>query len=189
MHRSWRVPIQRCSAAAGILWLVGCSPKAERSGANAGSTSGPLTDAAAPLDDAAARSAEYRVGLGAVKRVTLADGKFYDSTSHLSVTLLQTLPGDLDGDQAEDAVVLLGSSAGASGTFSHLVPVLNRGGQAVPGAATLLGDRILLQAISLADRIVTVEMITQGPRDPMCCPTQPVRQRYRLERDSLVMLP
>jgi len=169
------------------LWAPACSPRPDQPGTGAGSTAAPPADGVA-LDDAAIRNAEYHIDFGAVKRVTLVDGRFYDPANHVSVTLMQTLPGDLNGDRAEDAVVLIGSSAGASGSFTHLVPVLNRGGRAVTGTATLLGDRIQLQAVSLGDRTVVIEMVTQGPRDPMCCPTQQVRQSYRLQGDSLAIL-
>jgi hypothetical protein len=170
-----------------VLALLGsaCAPRPDQSPGTDGYGSAGGT---AGLADSVIRNAEYRIEFGSVKRVRLANGRFDDPENHVSAILLQTLPGDLDGDDAEDAVVLIGSSGSASGSLTHIVPVLNRG-RAVTGAATLLGDRIQLQAISLGDRTVVIEMITQGPKDPMCCPTQHVRQSYRLQGDSLAILP
>src|SRR6266571_4941842 len=52
--------------------------------------------------------------------------------------------GDLDGNLAPDAAVVLVSSGGGSGTFVELAAVRNESGAAHPVATVLLGDRILL---------------------------------------------
>jgi hypothetical protein len=36
----------------------------------------------------------------------------------------------------------------------------------------LLGDRIQINALSIENNKIVVDMITHGPEDPMCCPTQ-----------------
>ena len=182
------MPSPGCSLGSILVLTVlasGCTPRPDQSPGT--DESGPA-EGLAGLADSTIRNAEYRIEFGSVKRVRLANGRFDDPENHVSAILLQSLPGDLDGDGAEDAVVLIGSSGSASGSFTHIVPVLNRR-RPVTGAATLLGDRIQLQAISLGDRTVVIEMITQGPKDPMCCPTQHVRQSYRLQGDSLAILP
>lgn len=170
-----------------LLTVLGssCTPRPDQS---PGSDESGSLGTPPRMADSALRNAEYRIAFGSVKRVRLVNGRFDDPENHVSAILLQSLPGDLDGDGAEDAVVLIGSSGSASGSFTRMVPVLNRR-RVQTGAATLLGDRIQLQAISLGDRTVVIEMITQGPRDPMCCPTLHVRQTYRLQGDSLAILP
>jgi len=80
--------------------------------------------------------------------------------------------GDLDGDGVDDAVVVLVSSGGGSGVFYSLVAVMQRNGRLETPAVRSLGDRIKINEINIRNDIVTVDMITQGPNDPLCCPTE-----------------
>jgi hypothetical protein len=71
--------------------------------------------------------------------------------------------------------------------FFDLVPVLNRGGHALPLSPTLLGDRVEIEFVEIAsDGSVSVQMIKHGPNDPQCCPRLDVIQNYRLEGEQLV---
>lgn len=94
--------------------------------------------------------------------------------------------GDLNGDGQPDAVVFLVSNSGGSGTFTYLAIVAADGEKPVNLATTLLGDRVQVQSVELDDDQITVQMLTQGPDDPMCCPTQQVTKVFRLEGDQLV---
>jgi hypothetical protein len=87
--------------------------------------------------------------------------------------------GDLDGDGVDDAVVVLVSSGGGSGIFYQLVAVTQRNGIVETPAVKSLGDRIMINQINITNRIVTVDMITHGPHDPSCCPTE--RQVLKLK--------
>ena len=82
--------------------------------------------------------------------------------------------GDLDGDGVADAVALLAANTGGSGTFEYAVAMLDRGGQPVQAGYELLGDRVIVNHITIANRQITVDMIASGPNDPLCCPTQHV---------------
>jgi heat shock protein HslJ len=92
--------------------------------------------------------------------------------------------GQLDGQEA--AAVILVTDPGGSGTFYDLAAVVEQDGQPVNIATTLLGDRAQIQALSIAGNEIVVEMITHGPDDPMCCPTQQVVQTYALQGEELV---
>lgn len=89
--------------------------------------------------------------------------------------------GDLNGDQVEDAAVLLAVNSGGSGQFTYLVPVLDVGGEAQPLTPVLLGDRIRMNRLEISGGIVMTNLMTQGPNDPLCCPTQEVTWRYALQ--------
>jgi hypothetical protein len=55
-------------------------------------------------------------------------------------------------------------------------------------ANTDLGDRVQINSLVIEEGEIVVDMVTQGPDDPMCCPTQEVVKRYELQ-DELVEVP
>ncbi len=97
------------------------------------------------------------------------------------IRLVETTFGDLDGDGAEDAAVVLATNGGGSGTFYDLAIVLNQNGEPVHVTSTSLGDRIKLNSLSIENEQVVVDYIGPGPNDPACCPTQAVVKRFGLQ--------
>ena len=51
-----------------------------------------------------------------------------------------------------------------------------------------LGDRVQIKSLHIENGEIVVDMLTQGPDDPMCCPTQYVSKRYVLESGELVLV-
>jgi heat shock protein HslJ len=152
--------------------------------------SAPATPAAAPSWDEAAKLT-YR---GLDQAITLSDGS-WKGVPHVEggasaprAGLLRDfqLSGDLDGDAADEAVVLLWTSAGGSGTFDY-VAVLDRGdeGSAYNRATTPLGDRVKLRGAAIVDRTVVLETVEAGPGDAACCPGQKLRRTFVLEGDVM----
>ncbi len=94
--------------------------------------------------------------------------------------------GDLNGDGVDDAVVLLVENSGGSGSFVYMAAVLNQGGKPENVDTVLLGDRAQVQSLTIADGQINVTMVTHGPDDPMCCPTQEAEQTYELQENKLV---
>src|SRR5690606_27850974 len=107
----------------------------------------------------------------------------------LLVTLIEpTAFGDLNGDGVDDAAVLLASESGGSGTFIDLHAVLDENGAPVDAASAFLGDRVQVDSLVIEDGLILVDLITQGPGDAMCCPTQQERRIYVLVDGELVDL-
>ena len=95
--------------------------------------------------------------------------------------------GDLNGDGVEDAIVTLVVEPGGSGTFTYLAPVINDHGTPKPGAAVLLGDRIIVKSVSIQNGEVVVTMLTRKPDEPMSAePTVEVTRTFKLQGDQLV---
>jgi heat shock protein HslJ len=92
--------------------------------------------------------------------------------------------GELNGQPA--AAVILASSSGGTGVFVDLAAALQQDGQWMNVATTPLGDRVVINAVTIANNQIVVDMITHGPDDPMCCPTQQVVQAYELQDNALV---
>jgi heat shock protein HslJ len=147
--------------------------------------------AAAPLTEEALKNAEYHSEWPADGVAQLTDGEYRKPTvegsaTELVIRLVNVIFGDLDGDGVEDAAVILVADPGGSGTFYDLAAVINRDGNPEHVATTFLGDRADIQAFSVESGQVVVDMITHGPDDPMCCPTQRVEQTYELQGDELM---
>jgi len=86
------------------------------------------------------------------------------------------------------AAVILISAPGGSGTFYDLALVGTQGGKPVVLGTALLGDRIVVKSLLMADDQIAVEMITQGPGDPMTYPSQEVHNTYAFQEGELVLL-
>ena len=133
--------------------------------------------------------------LAATGEVSLVDGRFegegvYDGgTFALNVTLASEVGfGDLNGDGADDAAVVLATNSGGSGTFNELVAVLNIDGFASPVASQSLGDRVIIDSISVVAGRTVLDMTTHGADDPLCCPSVAESIVYVLEGSALLLL-
>lgn len=124
--------------------------------------------------------------------MTLVNGKFNGMVSSSTYdvalrTASSTLAyGDLNGDGAPDMAVTIDANTGGSGVFTFLLVFLNNSGQPQYVASQLLGDRITVNGVSIVNGIITVNIITQGPGEPMCCGTMPETVKYGLKGGSLL---
>jgi hypothetical protein len=94
--------------------------------------------------------------------------------------------GDLDGDGVADAAVLLVENSGGSGAFIYLAAVLNQDGEPNNQTTALLGDRVQVESLKIETGQIQIEMLTHGPDDPLCCPTQETTASYTLEALELL---
>ena len=156
----------------------------------------PSPTSAPVLDPAALQNMTYLLEIIAQAlpdsdgRVTLKDGAFEQlypgAAERISIKQIKEARGDLNGDGLKDAVTLLAISTGGSGIFMHLAAVVNEGGVPRHAATLLLGDRVDVKSLAIKDGKIQLKMITQGPEDPMCCPTLEVSEEYQLLKDQLV---
>jgi len=144
------------------------------------------------LSDSAIANATYAVEPAPGGTAKLVDGVFTapsptgGATGGVTVRLADPrASGDLNGDKAPDAAVVLTAQTGGSGTFYNLHAVLNEGGAANPLAPVFLGDRVMLKEIVIKDGRITVDMVVAGPSDPACCPATPSTHVYTLENGAL----
>lgn len=130
------------------------------------------------------RNAAYHVPLLAPTEpaIQLQDGQaalFYGDAPAGGIWLGdQVAFGDLDGDHITDAAVIVFYNGGGSGTFISLVTVLDRDGAPMQGPHYLLGDRVVVQNVTISHGEIVVDMLTHGPEDALCCPTQAVTRKY-----------
>ena len=94
--------------------------------------------------------------------------------------------GDLDGDGFADAAVVVFISGGGSGTFIHLVAVLDRDGQPAQAAFAHLGDRVPVRSLTIASGEIVAETVVHRPSDGLCCPTLEITRTFTLQGNQLV---
>ncbi len=131
----------------------------------------PPSTAQAPAADRSAPSIEelknatYRGVTEAGASFTLDGGKWEGQpfaaggASRPSVTFVRDfrLAGDLDGDGAEEAVVLLAANAGGSGERSYVAVVGRREGKLTNLATAPVGDRVQVRAAAIDGRRVVLD--------------------------------
>lgn len=147
-----------------------------------------------PLTLDALKNAEYNSDLPAAKKAKLTNGIYEEemapgSASKLTIRLLdQYAIGDLNGDGAADAAVVLAGNTGGSGVFTTLAAVVNDGGKPKHVASADLGDRTVVKSVSIADGVIVTELITHSSTDPMCCPTQNETYQFKLQGVQLIRI-
>jgi hypothetical protein len=131
----------------------------------------------------------YDFGPDDKRTVVLADGTGKDEDGSVFTLLNLHAIGDLDGDKQADAAAMLVESAGGTGSFYYLFVFLNKGGKLVQVEhPEWLGDRSVIQRVTINRGVLSVRFITHKDQDPACCPTRQVENRYRVVGGKLVGL-
>ena len=145
------------------------------------------------LTVSALKNAEYQSQYIASGKVKLTNGEYRQRVvegfaAEVVVTLTDaTAIGKLK-DCRKAAAVILKTQTGGSGTFTELAVVVNDNGTPQNLATKFLGDRVKVKNISFEAGTITVDLITHGPSDPMCCPTLDVTQKYELQDNALIQV-
>ena len=111
-----------------------------------------------------------------------------DSATQTTISLSDFIARGQVSDVDNAAAVVLVANPGGSGTFSELALVIQKGGPPSNIGTFLLGDRVRINSVTIEDGLIQVDMYTQGPQDPMCCPNQHVINTYSLNVNELIMI-
>jgi hypothetical protein len=98
--------------------------------------------------------------------------------------------GDVDGDGQPDAVVPIAYNTGGNMVMRVLAVVLNKNGRwTVASVADVEGDRTPVKEIAvLSDGKILARVITRGPGDPFCCPSEEGTAAFRFKDGTLKAL-
>jgi heat shock protein HslJ len=117
------------------------------------------------------------------------EGKPYEpgGASLPSVTFVRDfrLVADLDGDGAEEAVVLLEGAAGGTGEMSYLAVVGRPGGTVTNIATASVGDRVQVRSAKIDGRRIVLDLVQAGENDAACCPGDLVTRTWELAGAAL----
>jgi hypothetical protein len=152
----------------------------------------PEASAGQPVQGAASpESASYRID-GRV--VALRDGKHDELAAPASAAHRTTAvwgapaAADLDGDGDQDAILIIATQQGGSGTFYYVAVAELDGGTYTGSAGVLLGDRIAPQSVGFADGVVTVNYAERRPDEPMSAPPSVAASKRFVYRNGVLQL-
>ena len=179
---------------------VGCSSKkGEQADENTPAPPAPesIPGFSENLTVAQLKNVSYRGLEGIAKPVTLSKGSWEGqplrrgAASRPAVHFVRDfrLLGDVDGDGADEAVVLLGVTSGGSGDLIHLAVVKWQGSEAVNVATARLGDRVQLRAGRVVAKRIVLDLVQAGTDDAMCCPGELVTRTWEWTGTGLQEVP
>ncbi|UCH23118.1 MAG: hypothetical protein JSU83_07905 [Deltaproteobacteria bacterium] len=87
----------------------------------------------------------------------------------------------------ETAAVILVTNAGGSGTFYDLAFLIRKPQGWINTDVTHLGDRVKIYSLVFENKMIVVDLATQGPGDPMCCPRKREIRRFVVADDRLTV--
>ncbi len=96
---------------------------------------------------------------------------------------------DLNQDGSDDAIFVMMVNTGGTGHFNYLVCALNENGKPKQVAEFFLGDRIVVNKITiLTPEVIEIERLKSAPGDAACCPSLKVREYYSFDGGSLSLI-
>jgi heat shock protein HslJ len=95
------------------------------------------------------------------------------------------LTGDLDGNGAEEAVVLLAANTGGSGEIAYLAIVSRLAGRVTNLATAAIGDRVQVRDARIDGRRIVLDVVQAGDGDAACCPGDVVTRSWELQAGGL----
>lgn len=135
------------------------------------------------------KNLEYSVAVSDGKPVKLVNGRFDQSDpieERFYVIATDSVGfGDFDGDGRDDAAIIIVSGTGGTGVFEDLALVLNEKNKPRVVSGVMLGDRVDVKGVTVRRGEVLVDLVQQGPKDPMCCPTERVTRRFGMSAGAL----
>ena len=125
------------------------------------------------------------------RTVSLVNGSYSDvsGSGTFSVQMLNVYAiGDLNGDGKNDAAVILAENDGGSGVFESVIALVDQAGAPHQVSQAQLGDRVLVNSVDISSGVIHLDLVVQGPSDPLCCPSLPQKQNFWLIGEKLWLM-
>ena len=179
-----RLPFAACAALVTLVTLATLVASAQAS---------PVAAATSPITTEEIGRTTFRIE-GETQRLRMRNGRWEGppaapgsaTVPRAQVHTELIARGDLDGDGAEEAVVLLEHDPGGSGSFLHVAVVTRREGRPVMLTSRLVGDRVQVRSLAVRGREIVLEVLRAGPSDAACCPGELATLAWTVQRRRLV---
>ncbi len=140
------------------------------------------------------RNTPYQLGAtDTLQVVELTDGRFEQGTpgsdDFMSAMMTDFVTvGDLNHDGTDEAVALVSENYGGTGVFVFLAVYSQTDGIWRFETSNMVDDRPQLNAISIANGEIFLDVVIHGIDEPMCCPTLRTTRHYRCVDTLLVLI-
>ncbi len=141
------------------------------------------------------RNAQYQLGATDSLQVVQLNNGVYEAglpggTDYVSVNVLNFIAnGDLDGDGKDEVAALVSENYGGSGVFVFLAVYSDVNGTLTFLTSIIVDDRPQINAMSIDNGAIYLDVVVHGMDDPFCCPTLRTARHYQLNRiDHLDMV-
>jgi hypothetical protein len=134
------------------------------------------------------RNAQYQLGIPESLQVVQLTNGVYESGAaggpdFVAVNVLNYVAqGDLNGDGSEEVAALIAENYGGSGTFVFLVVYADVNGTLTFQTSIMIDDRPMVNAMSIENGEIFLDVVIHGMDDPFCCPTLRTGRHYRLTK-------
>lgn len=122
--------------------------------------------------------------------LTLVNGRyertFGDARADVSIVLSRYALADLDDDRDQDAAVVLERTRAGERTLA--LTIMRNVDASAQNVASRQLDAAQVIDVYVEAGIITVELMTLGEGDPLCCPSTRVTEQYALDGDVLLLL-
>jgi hypothetical protein len=151
-----------------------------------GTSQAPQEATPAPAYVARIRNAQYQLGTpDSLQVVQLVDGQFEQGgpggADFISVRVTDFIAaGDLNADGVNEIVALISENYGGTGVFVFLAVYANVNGRLAFQTSSIVDDRPQLNALSIEDNEIFLDVTIHGFEDPGCCPALRTTRHYRL---------
>ena len=171
-HREWRFLAPLVGLSLVLVWLLtACSGQVTSGSGHQGLTWDIL------------KNAEFRY---ADARIRLTDGAYRqaytgESSPMIFITLYDTIAfGDLNGDETEDAAVILQVENSAGESFFYLAAVINQNGIPYSFSSEPIGQSITVHALSIDASDVALDLTLRDAGGATPGPARRVKRTYQL---------
>lgn len=134
------------------------------------------------------RNAQYQLGIpNTLQTVQLTDGVYQSGVASgpdfVSVNVLNNVAsGDLNGDGKDEVAALIAENYGGSGTFVFLAVYADVNGTLTFQTSLMIDDRPSVNAMSIDNGEIFLDVVVHGADDPFCCPTLHTARHYHLTK-------
>ena len=91
-------------------------------------------------------------------------------------------------DNKEGSAAILVTTTGGKGFYYDLAFVVKEKGKLKNIATSPLGEQVKIESFGIDKGQIIVHMLKHKKKDPICCPTLDVTQRYELKGNKLVLV-